>query len=90
MALAETLGYVVSPSLMAPSVGGPRGPRDLYILTIQAVHLRSARICLDVGVPVDLHGVFSIEAIALEGALLVVVTTPTTCTLLRLEGAESS
>jgi hypothetical protein len=42
-----------------------------------------------VSVPVDLHGEFNdLEGIALDGAFLVVVTTPKACTLMRIEGAS--
>ncbi len=78
----DQLGYAVS----VPFLDGGSGEGNF--VNVLAVDLESARLRLNVGLPVDLHGEFhSVQGIALDGALLVVVTTPARCTLLRLEGS---
>lgn len=91
VSIAGGIGYVVSsPQAMIASSGGEPAAEDRNVMNIQVVDLAAARISLDVGVPVDLHGEFhDIQGIALDGALLVVVTTPGGCTLIRLESSRA-
>lgn len=84
VALGGDLGYVVS----ARSRQDASAPDSV---TVQALDLESSRARVNVDLAVYLAGeAHTIEAIALEGALLVVVTTPTTCTLIRFEAAPTS
>jgi hypothetical protein len=52
------------------------------------VTLSPPAVALDTDLAVDLHGeVQHVACVALDGALLVVVSTPGTCPLFRLESA---
>ncbi|MEZ0227005.1 MAG: hypothetical protein ACAI25_00145 [Planctomycetota bacterium] len=85
IALAAPLGYVVT----VPQLLGVGGGGQANFLNVLTVDLETARIRSDFSVPVDLHGHYhSVEGIALDGALLVVVTTPESCRLFRLEGTS--
>lgn len=91
VSVAESLGYLVSTAnpMAGVTPPGTEVPRvDWDVVNVIGVDLVKASICLNVGLPVDLHGEFhTVDGIALDGALLVVVATPGECTLVRFEGS---
>jgi hypothetical protein len=81
LAIADGAGYVVSLPYVPTGIGVVAD-----LLNVVGIELASARVFLDADCAVDLHGEFhDVAAIALEEALLLVVTTPERSTLVRFE-----